>query len=107
MIEDEDLELRLKDGYRLSEKDMLIYKQRKEKLYLYACYQECIFNRINLINLNFNKAKVLLNSSPSEQDTIKLKDGEQKVYEFDDYCLQVWVKNNKIVTVIVSSEEES
>ena len=82
-----------------------LYRERKN--YTIACYQECIFNPINLINLNFNKAKVLLNSSPSEQDTIKLKDGEQKVYEFDDYCLQVWVKNNKIVTVIVSSEEES
>ncbi len=69
-----------------------------------ACHKECNYRGKNIIQMSFNDFKDHTGLLPhGEKDEVYMSDDEvQDVFEFDDIGLQVWVKDNKIVTVIAS-----
>ncbi|MEM9885465.1 MAG: hypothetical protein AAF849_06200 [Bacteroidota bacterium] len=68
-----------------------------------SCDEECLYKGRNIINMTIQEfithsGKVYYDEPDCldfEEDNIP-----QYVYEFDDIGLQIWVKNDKIVTVI-------
>lgn len=70
-----------------------------------ACYEECLFKGRNLIGMNLNEFMVFTGEEyTGKPDPLEFEeDGvPQWVYEFEGLGLQVWTKNDNIVTVIVS-----
>lgn len=69
-----------------------------------ACHKTCNYKGKNLIQMSFDDFKNHVGLFPyGKKDEVYMSDDEvQDVYEFDDIGLQVWVKDNKVVTVIVS-----
>ena len=69
-----------------------------------ACNKECFYNDRNIINMNFKDFIYYTELiSNDEKDEVYMHNGEiQDVYEFDNIGLQIWVKNNIIVTAIAS-----
>lgn len=70
------------------------------------CDTTCWYKGHNLIGLNYATFLNLINSIPTEEDTIYLlldngKGQNQHVYEFEEEGLQVWVWRNKIRTVLI------
>ena len=72
-----------------------------------ACYDECLYQGVNLIGLSLEEFVQVVGSQPLAQpDTILVDDGPQKVFEFDDVEAQVWVKDEKVVTVFCGTRDE-
>ena len=66
-----------------------------------ACYSECTLGTVNLIGESFSAvAKRLGGEPPESSDLLEVAGGEQKVYEFDSFGAQVWVLNQRVVTII-------
>lgn len=65
-----------------------------------ACYDECILHGQNLIGMDFDEARRVIGSEPSEEvDTIYISEEPQEVFEFEDVEAQVWVRDGRVVTV--------
>lgn len=76
------------------------------KIVSIAAYKECYYNGENIMGLSLEKFVSLTKEKYyGEPDCLDFEEDNipQYVYEFEDIGLQVWVKNNKIVTVIASN----
>jgi hypothetical protein len=73
-----------------------------------SCFKTLVYKGINIIGLTISELiETLVIKSISLPDKIFINEFEfQTVYEIDEYGLQIWIENNKIVTVIVSPNFE-
>ena len=72
-----------------------------------ACYKECLYQNKNIIGLSLSEVIDLLNRVPDDYSTEEMSDGEQEIYDFNEYDMQIWINDNKVVTVFCSSEYEA
>jgi len=72
-----------------------------------SCNEECLYNGRNIIGMEINDFMNFYDIEPvGEVEKLYVDEDEtQDVYEFDDIGLQVWCRNNIIVTVIASMDE--
>lgn len=72
-----------------------------------SCNDECLFKGRNIIGMEIDEFMNFYNIEPvGEVEKLFVNGDEtQDVYEFDDIGLQVWCRNNVIVTVIASMDE--
>ena len=92
------------DEYFLKDGNITIYVQ-DGVVESINCYEECLYKGRNLIGMTIEEFishtgfehEEFINELDFEEDNIP-----QYVYDFDKEGLQVWVKNEKIVTIIVS-----
>ncbi len=75
------------------------------------CDKKCYWKNQNLIGMNYNNFLILTQQEPNEEDIIYIpvstdRGQNQKVYDFDDLGLQVWVWREKIRTVLVTKYED-
>lgn len=69
------------------------------------CDEECLYKGRNIIGMNIDEFINFYDVNPiGEIDELYVNENEtQNIYEFDDIGLQVWCKNNIIVTIISSA----
>lgn len=69
-----------------------------------ACTKDLLYKGRNMIGMSIDEFKSHYNLNPSgDIDTLFVDDDEtQDVYEFDEVGLQIWCRNNVIVTAIAS-----
>ena len=65
-----------------------------------SCLTNCNFNDINLIGVSIEKVLNFLKVHHDMVETIELSEGPQEVYDFDNLGLQLWVKDDVVVTAI-------
>lgn len=72
-----------------------------------SCNEECLYNGRNIIGMEINDFMNFYDIEPvGEVEKLYVDEDEtQDVYEFDDIGIQVWCRNNIIVTVIASMDE--
>ena len=66
------------------------------------CHKCCYINNRNLIGLSLSQCKKILNAEPDSYDFIQVGYDDEKpqtVYDFDSLGLQIWVANQKVVSV--------
>lgn len=91
--------------YTLKEQEVTLFVE-ENIIDSICCNEECLYKGRNLIGMTIEefvshtgeKYYGEIDKADFEDDNIP-----QYIYEFDDIGLQVWVKNNKIVTVIASA----
>lgn len=95
------------DSYIINEAGISLYVNSKSQIIeSISCKQECLYKGRNLIGMHIDefvshtgeKYYGEIDEVDFEEDNIP-----QYVYEFDDIGLQVWTKNDIVVTVIASS----
>ena len=98
------------DFYEFKEfEDLTIYVDETNSIENIFSEKYCYYQNLNLINHNFGEFKKLLRKNPDNEDYLPVIgiDGESiqnhHVYEFNDLGLQIWVRYNKIKTVICSN----
>lgn len=75
------------------------------------CDNECIWQETNLIGLEYDKFVDIYSEKPDKVDALMVTsaDGqsaqEQDVYDYDELGLQLWILDNKIVTVMATVYE--
>ncbi len=90
--------------YTMPEDDIRIYTEN-DNIISIACYENCYYNNINMIGCSIEEICNMLKSKYNNDiDEIEIDDKPEKVYDFDDYGVQVWERNGKIVTVICDAE---
>lgn len=70
------------------------------------CDTTCYYKGHNLIGLRYTTFLTLINSKPTEEETIYLlrdngRGQNQHVYEFDKEGLQVWVWRDRVRTILI------
>lgn len=86
----------------------LMIAVRNQKIESIFCYQSLYYKGVNLIGLTLNDFKALMNTEPvGEVDELDFEmDGyPQFVYEFERVGLQVWEKQDLIVTIVASGQD--
>ncbi len=91
--------------FKLPDIDLRVYFDNN-MLTSIACYEACFFKDHNLMGMPFDKFKIFLKKEPDGQSSIEMSSSVQDIYDFDDMALQVWVENNKVVTIFCSSPYE-
>lgn len=72
------------------------------------CTEECIWNGTNIIGLTYEEFKKLYSNDPDAIESLSVMqenglDQEQEAYDYDELGIQLWVYENKIVTVMAAS----
>lgn len=95
-----------KEYYR-SHDDNLMIAVRNNVLESIFCYKELYYQNTNLIGLNLVEFQKLLQSNyVGDVEEYDLGDEvPQLVYQFDEIGVQVWTKQDKVVTIIASGKE--
>lgn len=91
--------------YELPEKDMAVYFE-DGVVDSINCKEECLFKGRNIIGMSYTEFISYYDLEPDgEPDELDFEEDNipQLVYEFDDLGLQVWTKNDIVVTVIASN----
>ncbi|MFB6319586.1 hypothetical protein [Saccharicrinis sp. FJH54] len=94
------------DVYELEEVGIDIYTE-KNCIVSIACRKELFFNGTNLIGLSFSTFTSKFNLKPSGETNriyMPVDDDYQEVVEFDEIGIQIWLKENKILTVFCSDK---
>lgn len=71
------------------------------------CYDEIVFNGVNLIGLTISELQILMNTQyVGTVDVLDFEDDgyPQSVYDFDEVGLQVWEKQGKVITIIAGGK---
>ncbi|MFB6340996.1 hypothetical protein ACE1ET_04715 [Saccharicrinis sp. FJH62] len=92
------------DGYELEDEGLDIYTE-KNCIVSIACRKELFFKGTNLIGLSFNTFTRKFKLKPSgetDQIYMPVNDDYQEVIEFDEIGIQIWLSENKILTVFCS-----
>lgn len=84
--------------FTINNKDIRLYFE-DGLLVAVLCDDECYYNDINLIGLDFDNFKSILNAEPNECNEEDLDDGITYVYDFYNLELVVYVKNGKVVSI--------
>lgn len=92
------------ETYSLKNDDISLYVE-DGKIVSIVCNEECIYNGRNIIGMNIDEFINFYEVNPiGEIDKLYVNDNEtQDVYDFDDIGLQIWCKDDIIVTVIASA----
>lgn len=98
--------------YELVNPQMNIYVD-EDKIVSIACRKKCMLFGSNIIGMSMSDLINVTNAYPDldQTDTVftesenRKLDNPQIVYEFDNFGMQVWVKNGVIVTVFCSPYE--
>ena len=91
--------------YRYPDFDITVYCENNI-IECITCYQNCFYNKQNLIGVTIGRCKKILNAEPDSYDFMQVGYDDEKpqtVYEFDKLGLQIWVANQKVVSVSCSS----
>lgn len=79
------------------------------KIDFIGCYEELLYNGINLIGITIEVFSSILDTTYTEVDLVDFEADElpQYIYEFESVGLQVWVKGNKgkVISIMVNSKE--
>jgi hypothetical protein len=100
-------------------KDQDIYELENEKISVTVtkggvidaiiCENELIYKGVNLIGIEYQVFLCHMSIEDIyESDSLDFLEGEspQLVYDIDEYGLQVWTRDDIVVTIIVSGEDE-
>ncbi|WP_299223821.1 hypothetical protein [uncultured Psychroserpens sp.] len=95
------------DKYRIDNPDISLYLDDNNKIESINCRDECLYKGRNLIGMTIED--FISHTGEKYYGEVDILDYEddgipQYVYEFDDIGLQVWCKNNIVVTIIASPE---
>lgn len=95
------------DKYNIDNPDLSLYVDENNLIESINCRDECLYKGRNLIGMTIED--FISHTGEKYYGEIDILDYEddgvpQYVYEFDDIGLQVWCKNNIIVTIIASPE---
>ena len=91
--------------FKMEKPDSRIYFENNQITSI-ACYEEIYYKGHNLIGTSFDELKVIINRVPDEQSSLEIENGIQNIYEFDDLAIQVWVKDDVVVSIFCSCEYE-
>lgn len=92
-------------SYKLKDRDMRIYVE-DGKIDGAACYDECILNDTDLIGLEEDVLKSIVGCKISGTDTMDLDEGEEKILEYDDIGIMVFIKNGFVKSVTCHGKDE-
>ena len=103
-------ELEFDEDYEFSNFKINVWVKKK-KIETIRCDAECYLQGRNLIGMLYEDFLALVKDEPSKEDicyvpVYRNRGQNQKVYDFDDLGLQVWVWRNKIRTILISNYEE-
>ncbi len=92
------------ETYSLENEEISLYVE-DGKIVSIVCNEECLYKGRNIIGMNIDEFINFYDAKPiGEIDKLYVNENEtQDVYEFDDIGLQVWCKDDIIVTVIASA----
>ncbi len=92
------------DVYTIPGRNIRIFTERN-KIVSIACYDNFYFKNVNIIGYDAKKINTLLNTQSNiEVDEIEIDGQIQKVYEYDALGLQVWTKNELVVSIFANAE---
>ena len=93
------------DRYEFPDDDIIVYVE-DEIIQSITCNKTCFWKGVNIIHMNFESFLKHYTVMYDSKDEVYLRVAErfqtQKVYDFDELGLQIWVWRNLIRTVIVS-----
>ncbi|MDH6356080.1 hypothetical protein M2132_002443 [Dysgonomonas sp. PH5-45] len=97
------------DSYDFYDRKVTVWPT-EGKIETIRCNSMCYLNGENLIGMSYERFLILVNQFPDTESEeyvlINSNRGQnQKVYDFDELGLQIWVWRNKIRTVLISSYE--
>lgn len=102
LIKEEDEDVTGWECYRLDELGLYVYTENQVIISI-SCYEECIMSGNNIIGMYIEQFKYLYNvKEVGDIDEFYMEDCIQLVYEFESIGLQIWTKDDIIVTVIAS-----
>lgn len=92
------------ETYSLENEGISLYVE-ENKIISIVCDEECLYKGRNIIGMNIDEFINSYDVNPiGEIDELYVNENEtQNIYEFDDIGLQVWCRDDEIVTVIVSA----
>lgn len=91
------------DTYELNGYDDARIHCENNKIISIACYKEFYYNGVNLIGKKLTEVSKLLKLSPDEYgDIIYINESPEIPVEFDSVNLQLWCKNEIVVTAFCS-----
>lgn len=93
-------------SYLLEEEDASLTLDEAERIEFISCHKELQFRGANLIGMSLRQVEIYTTASyVGTPDSLNWEDDNipQIVYEFESMGLQVWVKNDIIVTIIASA----
>lgn len=101
------------DDYEFPEQYVSIWVENL-KIETITCETYCFWQNENLIGMTYDRFLLLAGQQPDKADVCYIpisrdRGQNQKVYDFEDLGLQIWVWRNKIRAVLISkydSEEE-
>lgn len=97
------------DHYNLDDKGLTLIVDHNLKITSIICTQELLINGVNIIGMSYgqfeNYMQLQEKYSPDPLD-FEENSVPQLVYDIDEYGLQIWTKNNQIVTAIVNEADE-
>ncbi|UJH66381.1 hypothetical protein [Allomuricauda sp. SCSIO 65647] len=95
------------DKYIIDNPDMSLYVDENNIIESISCREECLYKGRNIIGMNIDEFINYYDIAPvGDVDIMPIGEEMQDVYEFDDIGLQVWCVNDKIVTIIASTNDE-
>lgn len=89
--------------YKVKNRDIRIYVEEGLIISI-ACYDQCIYKNKNLIGLDINELKQIFQLEPTECNQQQLESEVLQIYDFDSLALEVFVKNNIVVSITCSDE---
>jgi hypothetical protein len=95
------------DKYTIDNPDISLHVDDNNNIESISCHEECLYKGRNLIGMTIEEFISHTGEKYyGEVDRLDFEDDgvPQYVYEFDDIGLQVWCKNDVIITIIASSE---
>jgi hypothetical protein len=97
------------DTYSFSDYELLAWVENS-RITTLRCTKECYWQDINLIRMPFEQFLSHFNVIPNKSETLytlidKDHGQNQKVYDFDDLGLIIWVCRNKIVTILAYNNQ--
>ena len=93
------------DVYDLPEKDLTVYVE-DGLVESINCQEELVFKGRNVIGMTYDDFLSYYDLEPDgEPDSLDFEDDNipQLVFEFDELDLQIWVKNDIVVTAVASN----
>ncbi|WP_294626895.1 hypothetical protein [uncultured Bacteroides sp.] len=97
------------DDYEFPEQYVSMWVEN-QKIEFITCDTYCFWHNENLIGMSYDRFLLLIGGQqPDDEDVCyipisKDRGQNQKVYDFENLGLQIWVWRNKIKTVIISKD---
>lgn len=90
--------------YDILELGLSVYVNDDDIITSINCYKFCYYNNVNVIGLNIDDLILHISTKLNKTESyyvgkINSKEQKQKVYDFDEIGLQVWVYRNKVVNI--------